>query len=275
MRYGAVVGDPVAHSLSPILHEAAYIHLGLEWQYRRLRVPAGSLAQVLAAWDGECVGLSVTAPHKHDVAPFLDHVDGLAKATGAINTVVPASGMLVGFNTDVHGIQAAIREADPEASPRRAVVVGAGATAASALAAAVQLGATELSVVARRFDGPRRVGTALPKMGITPAFVPLRQVERVRATLADADLVVSTIPAEAAAALVADVTLKPGAAVLDAVYSGGPGPWLQVAARSGAIFVAGVRMLVHQAIVQIQLMTSATIDVGVLDRALERSGRGA
>ncbi len=167
MPYAAVIGDPVAHSVSPLLHRAAYAELGLDWEYRAIQVPKGQLAGLMRPFDPNCRGLSVTMPHKQDIAGFLDHVDGLAKATGAINTVVPAASMLAGFNTDVYGIVQAISQVR-DADAQRATIIGAGATAASAMAAAVQLGARDITLVARNFSGPHRAPAAANRLGLSP-----------------------------------------------------------------------------------------------------------
>ena len=122
--WAAVIGSPIAHSLSPVIHRAAWERLGLagDWEYRSAEVDRGGLGAFIAGLDPQCRGLSVTMPCKQAVMPLMDVVDPLAAAVGAMNTVVPGAGVLTGFNTDVHGITAAIAEA-------RAARVG-GASAA-------------------------------------------------------------------------------------------------------------------------------------------------
>ncbi|WP_243118530.1 shikimate dehydrogenase [Actinomyces wuliandei] len=198
----AVVGHPVSHSLSPVLHRAAYARLGLgSWHYTRIDLPAtrlrGLVSQLAApvsdgwAW----AGVSVTMPHKQALVPMLDVVDPLARAVGSVNTVVAqrsgtGSALLAGFNTDVAGIAEAVREttaarstqaptglaslpphatASPGgqgASGATAVVLGSGATACSALAALTELGATRIVVAARRHAGPGRALGAAHRMGL-------------------------------------------------------------------------------------------------------------
>ena len=122
--WAAVIGSPIAHSLSPVIHRAAWERLGLagDWEYRSAEVDRGGLGAFIVGLDPQCRGLSVTMPCKQAVMPLMDVVDPLAAAVGAVNTVVPGAGVLTGFNTDVHGITTAIAEA-------RAARVG-GASAA-------------------------------------------------------------------------------------------------------------------------------------------------
>ena len=171
----AVIGSPVSHSLSPVLHRAAYAGLGLDdWTYERRETDSEALSALLAelaapvqagpAW----AGLSVTMPHKQTLLARLDVIDPLAEAVGAVNTVVAqrsgaGSALLAGFNTDVAGIVGALRETARTQAPdcpgarlriEQAVVLGSGATACSALAALGELRAGRITVVARRHAGP-------------------------------------------------------------------------------------------------------------------------
>ncbi|MBD3688774.1 NAD(P)-binding domain-containing protein [Nanchangia anserum] len=272
MTYAAVVGDPVDHSLSPLLHRAAYAHLGLDWDYRRMRVRAGEIARVLADLDGDCVGLSVTMPHKQDLAAHLDHVDGLAQATGAINTVVSSAGMLAGFNTDVYGIVEAVRAQVGERTWPRVCILGAGATAASAMAAAIQLGCRDLSLVARAFSGPKRAAAAAHRLGVHPTLFPLAHADTAQRALAQADLVISTLPGEAAAPIASQVKLRPDTVVLDVSYAPRPTPWERACAEAGATALSGLHMLIHQALMQVQLFSSRQVSPEILYGALEEAG---
>lgn len=300
----AVIGHPVSHSLSPVLHRAAYEDLGLEgWGYGILEVPAGGLAGVLeqvaaAPEPGEpaWVGLSVTMPHKQDLAEALDVVDPLAQAVGAVNTVVVQRpgrdrGLLTGFNTDVVGIVEALHEAGRGAGGpawqrpgRRALVLGAGATACSALAALAQLGAASITVAARSHAGPRRALAAAHRMGLEVEALGWSPGEpgsdaRVAAEMARCELVVSTLPAGLADHLSAplDHALadqggpRPGAAVLDVVYDPWPTPLAAVWERHGAAVAPGWLMLLHQAVPQVRLMTGRTPRLAPMRAALREA----
>ncbi|WP_344396616.1 shikimate dehydrogenase [Actinomadura alba] len=254
MRRAAVLGAPVGHSLSPVLHRAAYAALGLaDWTYEAVECDEARLASLLAGLDDSWAGLSLTMPLKRTVLPMLDEVSDLALAVGGANTVVLRGGRRLGHNTDVHGIVTALAEAGlirPDGTPGRVLIMGGGATACSALAALRELGAAEATVAVRETARAAEAVAAAGRLGMTVAVRTLGELDR----LPSADLVISTLPAGAAdpyAALIA----KSGAAVFDVVYA----PWptrlaVAVTARGGAV-VGGFPMLLHQAVRQVELMT--------------------
>ncbi|WP_241236954.1 shikimate dehydrogenase [Georgenia faecalis] len=276
-RRAAVLGRPVAHSLSPVLHHAAYQALGLDWVYGRAEAGEEDLAGLLAALDDQWAGLSLTMPLKHAALGHLDVVDELAEVVGAVNTVLVQPGarggrpILVGANTDVYGIVAALREAAPDGwRPRTAVVLGAGATAASSLAALGQLGATAPVVVAR--SAARAAGTlqAGRRMGVD---VTLRPWSDAAAAVAGADVVVSTLPAggadELAAVLGAGPAGRPGAVLLDVAYDPWPSALASTWAAAGGLVAPGWGMLLHQGAEQVRLMTGRPAPVAAMRAALE------
>lgn len=302
-RYrAAVIGLPVSHSLSPVLHRAAYTGLGLNgWSYERRetepRALAGLLRELAApvrtgpAW----AGLSVTMPHKQALLTHLDVIDPLARAVGAVNTVVAqrsgaGEALLAGFNTDVAGIVGALREVSATAIPDRAhggprtenaVVLGSGATACSALAALGELGAGRITVAARRHAGPGRTLSAAHRMGLdiqTLTWNPVDPVSNaeVARNLAAADLVVSTLPAGTADPLSVPLVealersggTRLGATMLDVVYDPWPTALADAWARAGGAIAPGWLMLLHQAVPQVQLMTGQQPDTELMRTAL-------
>lgn len=271
--WAAVIGSPIAHSLSPVIHRAAWERLGLagDWEYRSAEVDRGGLGAFIAGLDPQCRGLSVTMPCKQAVMPLMDVVDPLAAAVGAVNTVVPGAGVLTGFNTDVHGITTAIAEARAARGlgpARSACVLGARATASSALAALGALGVTRTTVVARRFSGPGSVVAAAARMGVGIDQVLIGDTARAGAALA-ADIVVSTLPAGAADPLAALV--RPGGhqCLLDVVYSPRDTALRRAFETGGAVIAEGTEMLIHQGAQQVRLMTGRDPDTGVMRAALE------
>lgn len=271
--WAAVIGSPIAHSLSPAIHRAAWEGLGLEgdWEYRSAEVDRGGLGAFIAGLDPQCRGLSVTMPCKQAVIPMMDVVDPLAAAVGAVNTVVPGAGVLTGFNTDVHGITTAIAEARAARGlrpARSACVLGARATASSALAALGALGVTRTTVVARRFSGPGSVVAAAARMGVGIDQVLIGDTARASAALA-ADIVVSTLPAGAADPLAALV--RPGGhqCLLDVVYAPRDTALRRAFKAGGAVIAEGTEMLIHQGAQQVRLMTGRDPDTGAMRTALE------
>lgn len=273
LRRAAVLGHPVAHSLSPALHRAAYTALGLDgWAYDAVDVTEQQLPGFVAGLDATWAGLSLTMPLKQTVIPLLDHVEPLAQVVGAVNTVLlhgsGAGRTLVGANTDVHGLVTALGEGLGEGHRiRTAAVLGAGATAASTLAALAQLGCTTPVVHVRAVARAGGLMRAAHRMGVEPVF---RSLDDAAGQLARADVVVSTLPPRAAdplAAALAGATV--GGVLLDAAYDPRPTALSVAWAAAGGVVVPGERMLLHQAVEQVRLMTGHPGPVDAMARALE------
>lgn len=216
---------------------------------------ADGLPAFLAGLDGEWRGLSLTMPLKQAVLPHLDEVSDLARDVAAANTVLLDDGRLRGDNTDVHGIVAALAEAGV-VSARRAVVLGGGATARSALAALAELGERSPVLVVR--SEPVETLAAAARLGVRPSVAPYRPE-----VLAGCDLLISTLPPGAADAVAPHVAGVP--ALLDVVYD--PWPTALAAACSGTV-VSGAAMLLHQAAAQVELMTGQSAPVEAMRAAL-------
>ena len=284
MTWAAVIGSPIEHSLSPVIHRAAWAQLGIDgWEYHRLEQDADSLPGFIGGLGADCVGLSVTMPCKQAVMPLLDVIDPLASAVGAVNTVVPSSGVLAGFNTDVTGIASAVRRACSMAgrsAPSSALVLGARATASSALAALGELGITSSTVAARRFGGLGSVVAAASRLGVTIEQVLWSDAEAVDRAASSADLVISTLPTSAADPLAERLHVREGQILLDVVYSPRDTALRRAFESAGGVVAEGTDMLVFQAGAQVQLMTGRSPDTGVMREALEeeldrRSREGA
>ncbi|GAB2981868.1 shikimate dehydrogenase [Actinotalea caeni] len=274
-RRAAVLGHPVAHSLSPVLHRAAYDALGLAgWRYEMHDVDTHELVPFLAALDETWAGLSLTMPLKQEALRAVDVVQPLAEAVGAVNTVLlQPGGLTVGANTDVHGLVQALREAEPRGvdGPRtRGVIVGGGATAASAIAALGELGVRRPVVAVRSLGRAGTVLRAAAAMGVEPDLVTLG-TDRATGLLRDAEIVVSTVPGGASttlAPLVADHRLDAAQVLLDVVYEGWPTPLPQQWLASGGSVAPGWLMLLHQACEQVRLMTGRQAPEAAMRAAL-------
>ncbi|MDA0637974.1 shikimate dehydrogenase [Nonomuraea sp. MCN248] len=270
----AVMGSPIAHSLSPHLHRAAYRELGLSgWCYDAFECDEVALPALLhelrpvrgegPEGPGTWAGLSLTMPLKRAVLPLLDTVSDLAVEVGGANTVVFAGGAAHGDNTDVHGIERALAEAGVPA-PRSATVLGGGATACSALAALRGLGLYEATLVVR---DPARAGEtmgAAERLGVALAVQTFDKL----AAAAQVDLVVSTLPGGAADVFADRLAGVP--ALFDVVYSPWPTRAAAAVESAGGIVVGGFAMLLHQAVRQVELMTGrADVPVAAMRAAGE------
>lgn len=271
-RRAAVIGQPVSHSLSPLLHTTAYRGLGLDWCYEAREVGPGQLAAFAAELDDSWAGLSVTMPLKPEAVAVADAVDPLAAALGVANTLVRLpSGVLTAFNTDVGGIAAALREVAGERwRPQRSLILGNRATACSALAALGELGCTGHSVAARRHGGPGSTALVAHALGVEHRPVLWRATDALVAAVAAADVVVSTLPAGVADALAPLLAAhrRADAVLLDVVYHPWPGALNAAWQASGGTVVPGWLMLLHQAVAQVRLFTGRQPDVEAMRQAL-------
>lgn len=245
-----VWGDPISHSRSPAIHTAAYARLGLPWTYGRRRVDEESFGDELAGLADDLLGLSLTMPLKTRAHEIAVRRDAAATATGAVNTLRRSDDGWDGFNTDVGGLAQALREFGAEGA-QLARIVGAGATATSALAALADLGVARVEVSARRPEAAAALHPLAERLGIDLGVTTLDAAAR------PVDLTVSTLPGDAP--LPPDTAARlaeHGGRLFDVVYGTWPtalgAAWLE----HGAPAVPGTTMLLHQAVLQIRIFAT-------------------
>lgn len=263
----AVLGAPIAHSLSPVLHRAAYQALGLTgWSYQAIECDEAGLPGLLAGCGPEWAGLSLTMPLKRAVLSLLDDAGPLVADVGAANTVCFDAGLRHGHNTDVPGMITAITEAAAPlpADPGPVLILGGGATACSALAAVRGLGASQATAAVR---DPRRAGgllAAADRLGLPVRLAPFGDPAQPAP-----GLLISTAPAGAAdhyADRIRQGQFRPGC-VLDVVYHPWPTALAAAAQQSGVPTAGGFALLLHQAAHQVELMTGKSAPVEAMRAA--------
>lgn len=245
----AVLGSPVAHSRSPQLHLAAYRALGLEdWTYQRIECTADELPSLVGGLGPEWVGLSVTMPGKFAALQFADERTERAELVGSANTLVRTAAGWRADNTDIDGVTGALggRELN------RAILLGSGGTAPAAVVALAGLGVTAITVVARSRDKAARLLDLGTRVGVATDFCDITDPE-LSAAARRADVVVSTLPADAAAGLAGTLAGTP--LLLDAIYDPWPTPLARAVAESGGEVIGGLQMLLHQAFSQVEQFT--------------------
>lgn len=286
MVRAAVLGSPVSHSLSPALHSAAYAALGLTWwRYEAIECDGAGLPALLDRCGPDWAGLSLTMPLKRTVLPLLDRIDPLAADVGCANTVLFAAAQRLGYNTDVAGIVRALSEhgvgtgvpsaasapsASRGAQPARArpagpaLILGSGGTACAAIAALRDLGERAVAVAVR---DPARAGGLLAAAERLGVAVRLRPFDA--SALAGARLIISTVPAGAAnVAARALAQLHPAPEVVfDVVYHPWPTALSSAGEQAGCVVVGGFDLLLHQAALQVELMTGRPAPVDAMRRA--------
>jgi shikimate dehydrogenase len=271
-----LIGDPVAHSISPVFQQAAFDALAIAARYEAWHTPAAALAERVAALRApDALGANVTVPHKQAVLPLVDRLHPTAQRAGAVNTIVNAGGRLVGHNTDISGFLEALR-LDGGVDPRnaRAVVIGAGGAARAVVIALLDAGIAHVRVVNRTLERAAALVAALANGRADAA--PL-EPRRARALLAGADLVVNCttvgmrhgvhehelpVPAEA---------IPDGAMVVDIVANPLETPLLRAAAARGCRTLGGLPMLVRQGAAAFTLWTGMPAPVPVMMAAAERA----
>lgn len=265
----AVLGSPVSHSLSPALHTAAYAALGLsDWTYDRREVTEAELADIVEGLDDEWRGLSLTMPLKEVAFRVAVTVTDVARAAGAINTLVRREdGRWDGANTDVAGIVGALRGVEHAGT---ATILGSGATGRSAALALVDLGVRDVVVAARNAGTAGEIVALLADRDVRATHVPLDSWSK-----DPRRLVVSTLaPAAsgtAGATVDQDATSLRGTTLMDVVYADWPTPLARAAREHGADVVSGLDMLVHQAAAQVELFTGQRPRLDVMFDAARRA----
>jgi shikimate dehydrogenase len=262
-RVAGVIGSPVRHSLSPVIHNAAFVDAGLDWVYAAFEVAPGNAAAALVAMRALGIaGLSVTMPHKEDVARAVDVLDAAASALQTVNTVVLQSdGRLSGHSTDGAGFVASLHDAGVDPSGMSVVVLGAGGAARAVIDALVRADVDRIVVINR---SPARAAQAVAVGGSNT------QVGDMSA-IGGADLIVNaTSIGMGTDDVPCDVgLLRDGQVVADLVYHPLDTALLRAARQRGALAIDGLGMLVQQAVLQQQLWTGIRPDPLVMRAAAE------
>jgi shikimate dehydrogenase len=258
----AVLGRPVSHSLSPLLHRAAYAALGLtDWTYDALDVGAEDLPVLLAGLGEEWRGFSVTMPCKQAAVDVADVVEPLPRLLHAANTLLRTDAGWRAENTDVTGVGMALQLAGVE-TVDSAVIIGAGGTAGAAAVALSSLGARHVEVAVRDPSRAGDVTRVLQVLGVSA------EVTRLSGTTLDAPLVVSTVPIDAQPDLL-PLPWRSGQTVLDVLYAPWPTPLAQRVREVGGIVVDGLELLFWQATEQVELMTGRPAPIEAMRAALD------
>lgn len=252
--YG-VLGHPVAHSLSPAMHNAAFTALKIHAEYRRFDIAPEDLPQFCVEARRKYAGFSVTAPHKETIMQLLDEIDAVAGEIGAVNTVVNRKGKLIGYNTDWIGVQKAMEEADVRFTKQKVLVLGAGGAAKAVVYACLKVGAEVLI-----FNRTKEKALELAE-----------KWHALIGTLDDAKtvgVIINTTSTKES--LLLPAAFRKGQIVMDCVYSPPLTEFLRNAQKGGAKIMNGLPMLLHQGAAQCMLWTGQEAPVKVMRAALDR-----
>ncbi len=260
----AVIGDPVGHSVSPVMHNAGYATLNLPYVYTAFSVKPALLGEALQSMKALGIrSFSVTLPHKQTVLPFLDVVDPIAKKIGAVNTIINEDGRLTGYNTDWEGAMRMLEEQTP-LKGKKVVVLGAGGAARGVVYGLVQRNARDIVVVNRTIERAKELAEDFS--------VRFDDMQTIGDHLSNADILFNTttigMTPHADESPVKKADLRPQLLVADAVFN----PWktklLREAEEVGCHVALGYRMLLWQGVVQFELATGEKAPVAAMDAAV-------
>ncbi|WP_295822320.1 shikimate dehydrogenase [uncultured Microbacterium sp.] len=253
----AVWGDPIAHSRSPRLHAAAYGVLELDWEYGRRQVDEAGFESAWRGLDADWRGLSLTMPLKHAAARDAISLDDDARLTGAVNTFLLTGDGPHGFNTDVGGLARALDEVGVR-EPEAIRVLGAGATATSAVVAAARAGARTVEVRARRPEAAAPIAALGDALGVTIRVAALDHSPPARV-----DATIAALPGGTDLGRVAEDLASVSGPLVDVVYGGWPTPLARAWERAGTEAHDGLAMLLHQALLQVRVFVGGDPGVAV------------
>ncbi len=271
----AVLGNPISHSKSPTIHRAAYRVLSLDWNYSAVEISEGRLLQFLETLDESWLGLSITMPLKLEATRLSNELDPLAETTGVTNTLLRTQQGWKGFNTDIFGIQSALKQQLADGSPR-VVILGSGATAVSAVFAALLANPnSRVTLVARNTAKAKQIQSLALRSGFK---IEVRSFRALTRNLGSADIVVSTLPAGAldsyAQKLGQRWYFKPRGVLFDAAYSSWPSSFASSWMALSLPTVSGIEMLIFQAIAQLRVFTNGSLETPLPnERAVELAMR--
>jgi shikimate dehydrogenase len=271
-----IIGDPVKHSLSPLMHNAALAEMGLDYVYVPFPVAPDQLKRAIAGFEAIHVqGFSITIPHKQAIMPLLDDISPMAQAVGAVNTVYRTDRGWSGTNTDVVGFVAPLKAMERDWSTTSVVVLGNGGAARAVVAGCAELGCTQVQIVGRHWEKLQEFQASWQE---SPIQVPLsiHRWEDVSQVLPTADLVVNTTPVgmspqvEASPLTEAEISvLSPGAIAYDLIYVPNPTRFLQLAEAHGAIALDGLEMLVQQGVAALEIWVNRPVPVDTMRQTLK------
>ncbi len=272
-----IIGDPVEHSLSPVMHNAAIAHLALDCVYLPLPVKPADLDVAIAGFAAiGLVGFSITIPHKQTIIPLLSDVSPVAKVVGAVNTVWRTETGWSGTNTDVEGFIAPLQAYNRDWSQTMPVILGYGGAARAVVVGLAQLGCTEIHVVGRNVQKLSQFQQSWVNTPL-PITLNVHSWEELPELMPEADLVVNTTPVgmyphveQCPVDTATMERLKEGAIAYDLIYIPNPTQFLRQAKERGAIAIDGLEMLVQQGVAAFKIWLGQTPPVDIMRQSLQQ-----
>ncbi|MUL38177.1 shikimate dehydrogenase [Gloeocapsopsis sp. AAB1 = 1H9] len=275
-----VVGHPVEHSLSPVMHNAAIAHLGLDYVYLPLPVKPEALTIAVAGFAAiDLKGFNVTIPYKQAILPLLSEVSAVAQAVGAVNTVWRQHNKWVGTNTDVEGFLAPLQNLERDWSSAVVVILGNGGAARAVVAACTKLGCATIHAIGRNSQKLQQFYASWNDADIS-SKLQVHSWDKLPQLIPQATLLVNTTPigmhpyTEASPLSVTEMMLLPSAAIVyDLIYTPRPTKFLLQAKKQGAMTIDGLEMLVQQGAAALKIWLQQPVPIEVMRQALQEQLR--
>ena len=273
-----IIGDPVEHSLSPLMQNAAIAELRLDYVYVPFPVQTNNLKEALAGFTAiDLVGFNATIPHKQAIIPLLDEITPVAKAIGAVNTVWRTDKGWKGTNTDVTGLIAPLTKISRDWSNAKAVVLGNGGAARAVVAGLAQLGIPEINVVGRNKNKLAQFWQSWQDSPSISNLIKIHSWENLSGLISTCDLLVNTTPIGMSPQIDASPVskdlmqkLSPNAIAYDLIYTPAPTKFLSLARERGATAIDGLEMLVQQGAAALQIWTDRPAPVDIMRNTLQK-----
>jgi len=272
-----VIGDPIEHSLSPVMHNAAIASLGVDYVYLAIPVKTADLSIAIAGFNAIGLqGFSITIPHKQAILSFLTEVSSVAKVVGAVNTVWRTDAGWSGTNTDVEGFIAPLQAYNRDWSQTMPLILGHGGAARAVVVGLTQLGCTEIHIVGRDVQRLSQFQQSWVDAPL-PITINVHRWEQLPELMPKADLVVNTTPVgmypnveQSPIDNAAMQQLREGAIAYDLIYTPNPTQFLQQAQQQGAIAIDGLEMLVQQGAAALKIWLGQTPPVDIMRQSLQK-----
>ncbi len=272
-----VIGDPIEHSLSPVMQNAALRHMGLDYVYLPMPVKPADLGVAIAGFNAiGLVGFNVTIPHKQAILPLLSEVSSVAKVVGAANTVWRTDTGWSGTNTDVEGFIAPLQTYNRDCSQTTPVILGYGGAARAVVVGLAQLGCTEIHLIGRDVQKLSQFQQSWVDASL-PVTLNVHPWEELPELISQADLVVNTTPVgmyphvdQSPLDAAAMQKLKEGSIAYDLIYTPNPTQFLRQAKLQGAITIDGLEMLVQQGAAALKIWVGQTPPVDIMRQSLRQ-----
>ena len=261
-KFAGIIGYPLSHTLSPSMHNFIYQKLGIDVEYKKWEISPNNLKSHIEKINNEnFIGANITVPYKEKIVPLLDEIRNEAKFTGAVNTIVKNNNKLIGYNTDVYGIEQTLDIKLKNDVINNAVIFGAGGAAKAALFVLLQRGLNNLTIVNRTKSNALKMISKFNNVNCDQTIITLNEKSQIKSACLSADLIINTTILGMKGSGYEDISpidstfIDSNSVIFDMVYNPTKTQLIKIALERNANIIEGLNMLVYQAIKSIELWT--------------------